>query len=125
MNSFPQKNIQSWLLLQVICSRGSMDIMKPSGHSRSALWNPLDIPGMRNEQSLLLLKSNSSRHYGIHGQAFQDWLWNPVHIPGVRNQQLSTPQKGIQSCSGSVSGLAAAVAGSQLHEFSTLRFFDF
>jgi hypothetical protein len=59
MNSFPQKNIQSWLLLQVICSRGSMDIMKPSGHSRSALWNPLDIPGMRNEQSLLLLKSNS------------------------------------------------------------------
>ncbi len=86
---------------------------------------PLDIPGMRNEQSLLLLKSTASRHYVIHGQAFQDWLWNPVHIPVVRNQQLSTPQKGIQSCSGSASGLAAAVAGSQLHEFCTLRFIDF
>jgi hypothetical protein len=53
-------------------------------------------------------------------------LRNPVHIPGVRNQQLSTPHKGIQSCSGSASGLAAAVAGSQLHEFSTpiLRFLE-
>jgi hypothetical protein len=56
MNSFPQKNIQSWLLLQMICSRGSMDIMKPSGHSRSSLWNPLDIPGMRNETVFAFVK---------------------------------------------------------------------